>query len=155
MRSKLLLLSTIALILPICVAAENQTPQIPASQLDKIQITVGPLKFRITRLRGSVLKIGNGQIELEVENASSEFQTFYPQRISLINKDNSQLNTILARTTNYRTSLPPYDPRIPSALTDRRIAPGARVKDIYGLTGKVRLPARLFYDEKLIAVITE
>ena len=155
MRSKLLLLATIALILSVSVSAENQAPQIPASQLDRTQITVGPLKFRVTRLRGSVLKIANGQIEIEVENASGEFQNFYPQRISLINKDNVQLNTVLARTTQYRTSLPPYDPRLPAPLTDRRIAPGARIKDTYGLTGKVRLPARLFYDEKLIAVIEE
>jgi len=156
MRSKLLILILVALLAPVCVAADDQSPQIPAAQLDKTPIAAGVLKIRITKLSGSVLKIGNGQIEVDVENASSEFQTFSPQRLSLVNKDNSQVNITLSRkSVYYAGSLPPYDPRIPATLVDRRIAPGARLKENFGLTRKVHLPARLYYDEKLIAVITE
>jgi len=38
---------------------------------------------------------------------------------------------------------------------DRRIAPGAHIKEIYTLNGKVRLPARIYYDEKLLTEIAD
>ena len=100
------------------------------------------------------MKFGNGSIDVEVENASSGFETFSPQRFSLVDRDNVQVNVMAPKRNSYRT-VPPYDPRIPSSPLDRRIAPGARVKESYSLTGKVHFPIRLYYDEKLLAEIIE
>jgi hypothetical protein len=112
------------------------------------------LKIRITKLRGSFLKLGSGSIEVVVENGSTGFETFSPHRLSLVDKDNVQVNVLASRRNYYRTA-PPYDPGIPASPLDRRIAPGASVKETYSLSGKVRLPIRLYYDEKLLAEIVE
>jgi hypothetical protein len=152
MRSSLFSL-VFALVIPLSVVADDQPARIRVSDLDKTPIVAGPLKIRVTKLRGSYLKLGNGSIEVEVENASPGFETFSPQRLSLINKDNIQINVV--GTKRYYRTVPPYDPRIPSGLLDRRIAPGARIKESYSLSGKGHLPIRLYYDEKLLAEIVE
>ncbi|MEK6285124.1 MAG: hypothetical protein AABO57_05235 [Acidobacteriota bacterium] len=153
MRSTLFIL-VLSLLIPLCVAADDQPARIRVPDLDKTPIAAGPLKIRITKLKGSFMKVGNGSIEVEVENGSTGFESFSPQRLSLINKDNLQINVVGARRSSYRT-VPPYDPRMPSGPLDRRIAPGARIKETYSLSGKVHLPMRLYYDEKLLAEIVE
>jgi hypothetical protein len=153
MRSTLLTL-VLALLIPFSAAADDQSARIRVSDLEKTPIVATPLKIRITRLRGSFLKVGSGTIEVEVENVGTAFETFSPQRLSLINKDNVQINIVGTKRSYYRT-VPPYDPRMATGPLDRRIAPGARIKESYSLSGKVHLPMRLYYDEKLLAEIVE
>ena len=152
MRSRLFTV-VLALLVPVCVAADDQPARIRVSDLEKTPIVATPLKIRITKLRASFLKVGSGSIEVEVENAGAGFETFAPQRLSLINRDNIQINIVGTRR-NYSRTLPPYDPRTAGAL-ERRIAPGARIKESYSLSGKVHLPMRLYYDEKLLAEVVE
>lgn len=152
MRSILFTL-VLALLVPFSAAADDQPARIRVSDLEKTPIVVTPLKIRVTKLRGSFLKVGSGSIEVEVENIGNGFETFSPQRLSLINNDNVQINIVGTRR-NYRT-VPPYDPRIAIGLLDRRIAPGAHIKESYSLNGKVHLPMRLYYDEKFLAEIVE
>lgn len=153
MRSTLFTLA-LALLIPLCATADNQPTQIRVPELNKTPITAGAFKIRITKLRGSFLKFGNGSIELEVENVSTAFETFSPRRLSLVNRDNVQIDIVNARHGDYRT-LPPYDPNAPTVALDRRIAPGARLKESYKLSGRLHLPIRFYYDEKLLAEIVE
>jgi hypothetical protein len=153
MRSTLFTLA-LALLIPLCAAADDRPVQIRVPDLDKTPITARAFKIRITKLSGSFLKLGNGSIELEVENVSAAFETFSPRRLSLINKDNVQVDIVNARHGDYR-SLPPYDPNVRTAALDRRIAPGARIKETYRLSGRLHLPMRFYYDEKLLAEIVE
>jgi hypothetical protein len=153
MRSSLFAL-VLALLIPLCAVADDQLARIKVSDLEKTPIAAGPLKIRITKLRGSFLKLGSGSIEVVVENVSNAFETFSPQRLSLVDKENVQVNVMGSRHSSYRTA-PPYDPRTPTGPLDRRIAPGARVKETYSLSGRVHLPIRLYYDEKLLAEIVE
>jgi len=153
MRSSLFAL-VLALLIPLCAVADDQPARIKVSDLEKTPIAAGPLKIRITRLRGSFLKLGSGSIEVVAENVSKAFETFSPQRLSLVDKENVQVNVMGSRHSSYRTA-PPYDPRITTSPLDRRIAPGARVKETYSLSGRVHLPIRLYYDEKLLAEIVE
>jgi hypothetical protein len=153
MRSILFALLIVALI-PLCATADDQPARVRVSELEKTPIAAGSLKIRFTKLKGSFLKFGNGSIEVEVANASTGFESFSPQRLSLVDRDNVQVNVMAPKRNSYRT-VPPYDPRIPSSPLDRRIAPGARVKESYSLTGKVHFPIRLYYDEKLLAEIVE
>jgi hypothetical protein len=153
MRSSLFAL-VLALLIPLCAVADDQPARIKVSDLEKTPIAAGPLKIRITRLRGSFLKLGSGSIEVVVENVSNAFETFSPQRLSLVDKENVQVN-VMASRRNYYRNVPSYDPRIPTGPLDRRIAPGARVKETYSLSGRVHLPIRLYYDEKLLAEIVE
>lgn len=152
MRSMLFTV-VLALIVPVCLAADDPPNRIRVGDLDKTPIAAGPLKIRITKLRASFMKLGSGSIEVDVENVAGQFETFSPQRLSLINNDNVQINVVGTRRTNYRT-VPPYDPRMTGPL-DKRIAPGARIKESYSLSGKVHLPMRLYYDEKLLAEVVE
>lgn len=153
MRSTLFTLA-LALLIPLSATADNQPVQIRVPDLNKTPITAGNFKIRIAKLSGSFLKFGNGSIELEVENVASFFATFSPRRLSLINRDNVQVDIVNARHGDYR-SLPPYDPNVPTAALDRRIAPGARIKESYKLSGRLHLPMRFYYDEKLLAEIVE
>jgi len=150
----ILLTVVLALLVPLSASADDPTARARVSDLDKTQIAAGPLKIRIIKLKGSFLKMGSGSIEVEVENASAGFETFSPQRLSLINKDNIQINVVGAKRSSYR-AIPPYDPRVPTGPLDRRIAPGARIRETYSLSGKLHLPIRLYYDEKLLAEIVE
>jgi hypothetical protein len=153
MRSTLLAV-VLALLIPLGAVADDQPTRIRVPDLEKTPIAAGPLKIRITKFRGSFMKVGNGSIEVEVENISTGFETFSPQRLSLINNDNVQINVVGAKHGYYRNA-PQYDPRISIGPLDRRIAPGARIRETYSLSGKVHLPMRLFYDEKLLAEIAE
>lgn len=153
MRFTLLTLA-LALLIPLSATADDQPIQIRVPDLSKTPIKAGNFKIRIAKLTGSFLKFGNGSIELEVENVSAAFETFSPRRLSLVNKDNVQIDIVNARHGAYRT-LPPYDPNAPTAALDRRIAPGARVKESYKLSGRLHLPIRFYYDEKLLAEIVE
>ena len=153
MRSSLFAL-VLALLIPLCAVADDQPARIRISDLEKTPIAAGPLKIRITKLRVSFLKLGSGSIEVEVENVSNAFETFSPQRLSLVDKENVQVNVMASGRNRYRT-VPPYTPGMPNSPLDRRIAPGARVKESYSLSGKVHLPIRLYYDEKLLAEIVD
>lgn len=144
----------LCVLIPLSAVADDQPPQVKVAALEKTPIAAGPLKIRITKLKASFLKLGNGSIEVEVENASTGFETFFPQRLALVDKNNTQVNVMASRRTYYR-ALPPYDPNIPTTSLDRRIAPGARVRESYGLSGKVHFPLRLYYNEKLLASIVE
>lgn len=153
MRSTLFTLA-LALLVPLCATADDRPVQIRVQDLNKAPISAGAFKIRITKLTENFLKLGNGSIELEVENVSAAFETFSPRRLSLVNRDNIQVNIVNAKHGDYRT-IPPYDPNVPTAALDRRIAPGARIKDSYRLSGRLHLPLRFYYDEKLLAEIVE
>jgi hypothetical protein len=152
MRSCLFAL-ILALLVPFCAVADDQPAHIRVSDLDKTAIAAGSLTIRITKLKGSFMKLGNGSIEVVVENGSSGFETFSPHRLALVDRENVQVNVTTSRH-GYRTA-PPYDPGMPASPLDRRIAPGARVKESYSLSGRVHFPIRLYYDEKLLAEIEE
>src|SRR5512141_584403 len=87
----------LALLIPFSAAADDQPARIRVSDLEKTPVAATPLKIRITRLKGSFLKVGNGSIEVEVEKVGTGFETFSPQRLSLINKDNIQINVVGTR----------------------------------------------------------
>ena len=153
MRSILFILA-LALLIPLSATADDRSVQMRVPDLGKTPISAGAFKIRITKLTGSFLKFGNGSIELEVENVSSAFETFSPRRLALVNRDNVQVNIVNARHGDYKT-IPPYDPNEPTAALDRRIAPGARIKESYRLSGRLHLPMRFYYDENLLAEIVE
>src|SRR5262249_39834016 len=84
-------------------------------------------------------------ISVKVENQSDSTVLFYPQFLSLVNKGNEQVNTELSGS-----AAPPL-----SAVPVRKVLPGAFLMETYGLDHCVELPARLYYDGRQLAVITE
>lgn len=142
---KLLTPSILVLLVTLVASASDQpTIRVRTSDLSRTALTAGPLKITLAQFRGSFLKIGGGSVEAQVENTATEFITFSPQKLSFVGSDNSQADVLAIQSGEH------YWPAV-----ERRIAPGARIKEFYALNGKVRLPARLYYDEKLLAVISD
>ena len=134
----------VVLFLALLASATNQPTRIRVSELDRTPLTAGALKITLTKFRGSFLKLGGGSIEVDVFNNSTEFTVFSPQRLSFVGSDYNQADVLAIQSGDHYWS-----------AMDRRIAPGAHIKEFYALNGKVRLPARIYYDEKLLAEIVD
>jgi len=151
MRTRLFSSVLAFLLVPLCaVGRDEPAPRIRKADLGSQSFLVGSLKISIAKFKGNVVlgrtaEVGSGQVSLKVENTSRDFVTFYPQRVSFVDRDNNQVTILDARHN--------YDEYVLAG--EVRIAPGARVEDMYRLKNKVRLPARMFYDEKLLVLITD
>ena len=153
MRTKLLFSTLAFLLIPLYViAGDEPVPRIRKADLGSQSFLAGSLKISIAKFKGNIAftfgnpaEAGSGQVALKIENASKDFATFYPQRVSFVGRDDNSVGILDARHN--------YDEYVPAG--EVRIAPGARVSELYRLKTKVRLPARMFYDDKLLVVITD
>ena len=141
-----LTLVLVILSLPLSQTTVGQVPavRVRTAELDRTPLTAGPLKITLAQFRASFLKIGSASVEVQVVNTASTFTTFSPQKLSFLGSDNNQADVLAIQSGDSYWS-----------AQDRKIAPGARTKEFYALNGKVHLPARLYYDEKLLAEIVE
>ena len=73
-----------------------------------------------------------------------------PRLLSFIDKDNNQIDILGARMT-FEVGMEVG--RSVVKAEDTRIAPKARIKRSYALTNYMELPARLYYEDKLLATI--
>ncbi|HXG94440.1 MAG TPA: hypothetical protein VNN73_19005 [Blastocatellia bacterium] len=110
-----------------------------------MKITITTFRPKVIDLLGTSPEGGKGQLELQIENTSGEFALFKPQRFSFLSRDNKQVD-ILDKRHRFKEYLP---------AVEIEIAPGAHIKEFYRLNGGIELPARLFYNSKLLAVITD
>ena len=151
MKRKLLTILILLAILPASISARDEPERVRRAELETRQLIVGELKITIKRFwAGSLLT--RGYMEVRAENASaSSSATFNPQRLSFVGKDGKQVNIRGRRQTG---PVNPDDRQIDVAQP-REIAPGAYVKELYELDGRVRLPARLYYEGKELAVIVK
>jgi hypothetical protein len=150
MRSKWAAVAILVVILPLLVIADNQPNLIKKSELNKHSFTIGSLKLTITKFRASrgFTAYGPSAIEVKVENSSDGAEIFNPQFLSLAGKDNRQVNI--------RGQIRPNRPdEKPDAAQPKNVAAGAWIKESYQFYDWVRLPARIFYDGKELAVITD
>ncbi|HEY7184680.1 MAG TPA: hypothetical protein VIC84_24795 [Blastocatellia bacterium] len=159
MKSRTLSATALILLAPLVVLAfQAQGDQYRKRDLKSKPFTAGPLKITIISLDGfidGVLEVGLTKfvnpIYIEVENTSDKFTTFDPRRLSLVDTANNQLDV--------RGLIPYADQWLGtkelSTAEERRMAPNARIKAWYELTGYFRLPVRLYYEDKLLATIIE
>ena len=133
------------LVLPFLALAGDQPPvRMRESELSRSPLFVSSLKITIQAIKGRGALFVNSSLEVQIENTSSGFTVFFPHRLSFVDGENRQIDVL--SIAHQRGDI---------AAVDRRIAPGAHVKELYALNGKVHLPARLYYDEKLLAVIAD
>jgi hypothetical protein len=146
MHLRPLALVLIILSLPLSQTTAGQAPaiRVRSGELDRTPLTAGPLKITLAQFRASFLKIGGASVEVHVVNTAATFTSFSPQKLSFLGSDNNQVDVLAIQSGDQYWR-----------AEDRRIAPGARTKEFYALNGKLRLPARLYYDEKLLAEIIE
>ena len=145
MKSRTLSATAMILLTPLVVLAfQDQAEQVRNRELKNKSFTAGSLKITITRF----YEIINHQsfIHIEVENTSGEFATFVPQMLTFIDKDDNQVNIAGQYTAEGRSLV---------VAGDKRVWPKARIKHRYLLADDVRLPARLYYEDKLLATIIE
>jgi hypothetical protein len=147
MKSRTLFATALILLTPLVVLAfQAQANRMRRAELRGRPFTAGPLKITIISFGHGFISFGIKAdpryiepIQVEVENTSDEFTTFVPQRLSFVDRDNRQADI----------------QGLICQQLERRIAPKANIKDWYDLTSRVRLPARLYYDGKLLATIIE
>ena len=143
MKSRTLSATALILLTPLVVLAfQVQTENVRKGDLKSKPFITGPLKMTLIEFYGATAISAKAAISIEVENTSDDFTTFDPGRLSFINKDNYQVD-ILGITDG--TSV--------VEVGDKRIGPKARIKHLYVLTDRVQLPARLYYEDKLLATI--
>ena len=150
MKRKLLTILILLILLPASTSARDEPERVRRTEIESRPFVVGELKITIKRFwAGSLLT--RGYIEVRAENSSSSAATFNPQRLSFVGKDGKQVNIRGRRQTG---PVHPDDRQIDVAQP-REVAPGAYVKELYELDGRVRLPARLYYEGRELAVIVK
>ena len=145
MRSRCFLMIAVLLLVIISAAnVQSQTPQVRGADLSSTPISAGPLRITIKELKGPGLLGSPGHVTVLLENTSDAFVTFSPSRLSFVNQDGTQVDVLCTYTSLG------YLPAV-----DHDLAPKAHMKinREYELTDKVELPARLYYDRRLIAEI--
>lgn len=165
MKSRTLSATALILLTPLVVLAfQAQADQVRKDELKSRSFAAGPLKITIVKFGhrplGSLIFIGHPPdrlahhvhpIQIVVENTSDEFTTFEPRRLSFVDKANEQsdVSGLISHEDQGRGSggLTPAE--------NRRITPRSSINEWYDLTSKARLPARLYYEEKLLATITK
>ena len=128
------------------LAFQTTEKSVAISELKSSPFTAGPLKLTVTHFRGteffarySHLQSG---IQITVENTSDTFATFEPRRLSVVDKDNEQADVL---------GLDQDDEVYAAEI--RRIAPEATINVHFILTARVDLPARIYYDDRLLGII--
>jgi hypothetical protein len=145
----LLTVVIVLILLPVLSVARDEPERVRKSELHKRLFAVGELRITITRFwPGSMLS--RGYVAVKVENTSSSAVIYNPQRLSFISNTNRQVNT---RGRRQQGVLGPDD-NVLDIAQPREIAPNAYIKEFYELDGRVRLPARLFYEARVLALIT-
>ena len=129
--------------------ATDTTVDLP--QLKSTPFTAGALKITFTSFKRRIVVFNGSKsigdrvsILVEAENTSDSFATFDPQRLSIVNENYIQADILGVI----------YESQIFNAES-RSIAPKARIKAQYVLNDKVELPARIYYEGKLLATIKE
>jgi len=127
-------------------ATQTPVPQIKESNLAKTPIHDGPLTFTITEFKAiSVFSAHAAWIKMTVENTSSSFVTFSPAILAIVGRDGTQVNVF---------GIPlPDDQVLPAPDID--LTPKSHVKTFYLLTDRSEIPAKLYYDQQLIAEIVK
>jgi hypothetical protein len=150
MRSRLFAILILLAFLPASTTAQDEPERVRKADLESRSFVVKELKITLKRFwAGSLLT--RGYIEIMVENTSDTAATYNPQRLSFVGKDGKQVNIRGRRQTG---PVHPDDRQIDVAQP-REIAPGAYIKELYELDGRVRLPASFFYEGKDLAVIVK
>jgi len=156
MRSLWSTVIVLVIALPLFVIADNQPNYIKKSELNQHSFAVGRLKLTITKFRASrgFVAYGASTIEVKVENSSDDATIYNPLLLSLAGKDDKQVSIRGQRrpviNRQYDQGIEKLDIAQPKSVTA-----GAWIKEGYELSDWVRLPARLSYDGKELAVITD
>jgi hypothetical protein len=151
MKSRALSTTAMILLTPLVVLAfRAQAEQVRKGELNSKSFTTGSLKITITSLNMGRIN-ANGYIGIEVENTSGDFTTFAPQRLTLIDKNDNQIDIV-----GQFVGMDRNNGALVVAVGDKRIWPKARITHTYKMTkDTVKLPARLYYEDKLLATIIE
>src|SRR5262245_48990153 len=142
------ILSTTAMILltPLIVSAfQAQAEQVRNRELKNKAFTAGSLRITITKFYEFNIT-HQSFINIEIENTSGDIATFAPRLLTFIDKDDNQVD-IVGQYSATGSSL--------VAAEEKRVFPKARIKHRYELTDRVQLPARLYYEDRLLATIID
>lgn len=130
----LLVLSSLSVVM----AQAPPAASIREAELSEHPFDVGSLRLTVEKL--AVEKIWHRQyVQIQVENQTDTAVPFEPQLLSLLNSDSEQVDVMGLHGEWYPTT---------------KALPGAVLKKGYWLDRKVKFPARLYYDGKELALVT-
>lgn len=137
-------------------AAAAEAPKVRRSELKAHSFAAGPLLITVAMFRPHIrdnltFRRSAGQVVLRVTNGSDVVARFEPQEMIFVGSDGRQA-TLRGRLQ--RGFVDANEDRV-GPLVVVPIAPGALVDEMYELTGPVRLPARLYYGDALLAEIDD
>jgi len=158
MRRFILFVCVVAVGMPLFSAYAQSSDRVRKSDLKKHSFVASNLRLTVLlfrpHLRDPLTFVRSaGQIQISVENGSAQAIEYAPSRLSLVGSDDQQVNLRGRMQTGVFIAADDVD-RL-DALQTRMIAPKAKLKEFYQLTGPVRLPARLYYGDQELAVITD
>lgn len=146
MIGKVIVFGISVILLTCCVGAAAQAPlRIHKSEFSRTAIVAGDLKLTITDISIGASPFGMPKMEIEIENIAATAAPFDPQQLSFVRADGHQVEALAIRV-------------FPDILVTPRvflIISGARLQQSYYMNEKLQLPARMYYQGKLIAEITE
>jgi hypothetical protein len=156
MRRVVLLAAVLLVDLPFATAFVQGSDRVRKANLKKHPFVIGSLRLTVSIFRPNLRDIPTfvrtpGQIEVRIENGSDRGVEYAPSKLSLVGSDDQQVNL---RGRMQQGIVNPDDDRL-EPLQAKTLAPGAKIKEFYELTGPVRLPARLYYGDQELAVITD
>jgi hypothetical protein len=138
--------------LAMCASAGAQQPanQVDLSSVSRHPFQVGGLELTISKLDGLVVissdarDTGVGYMEVRVENVSADFVRFAPSQLVVVGRDGRQASIIYERHNTDR-----------AVVSEVSVAPRAHTEMKYNLSARVKFPAQLYYDGKLLAEIVD
>lgn len=143
--------------LTVSVHAQS-TDRVRKSDLKKHPFAAGDLTLTVSLFRPHMrdpltFSRSAGQIQISVENPSARGVEYSPSVLTLVGSDDRQVN--LRGRMQTGIFLPAGEGDRLDPLQTRTVAPQAKLKEFYQLTDPVRLPARLYYGDRELAVITD
>jgi hypothetical protein len=156
MQRSLLVSISLVIGLSLATASAQGADRVKKADVKKHPFQVGSLGLTIGTFRPHLRDVlsfvrSAGQIEVRIENGTDQSIEYSPKELTLIGSDDQQVNL---RGRMQLGIVNPDDDRL-EPVQARTIAPRAKLKEFYELTGPVKLPARLYYGSQQLAVIID
>jgi hypothetical protein len=125
-------------------SAQDKAPTIREADLKNTSLAAsGDLTLTMLDLKGGLFGQAPIVIEVEIHNTSDTPVVFNPFRLSFVKADGRQVDVL---------SVPLWGEHTADAH-EILVLPKAHIRQHYFMNGRINLPAKLYYDGKLLAEI--
>jgi hypothetical protein len=124
--------------------AQDKAPTLHESDLKGTALAVaGDMTLTVLDLKGGLFGQAPIVVEVEIHNPTDTPIVFNPFRLSFVKADGRQLDVLAVPLWGEHTA----------DAHEILVLPKARVRQLYFLNGRINLPAKMYYDARLLAEI--